>query len=777
MIASVLRACYTVLIDARKGVERVAVTDANSSRILEGLNEEQVQAVQTTDGPLLILAGAGSGKTSVLTRRIAYLIAGRQTPPWAILAITFTNKAAREMRDRIERLVGPAAADIWTSTFHALCARILRRDIVHLGYSTSFTVLDAADQLSVVKRVMSDMNIDTKKFDPKAVLHQISQNKNELRGAAKVRDVAGSLFERLVGDVYLEYERRLRANQSLDFDDLIMKTVELFRTVPDTLHYYQNRFTHVHVDEYQDTNYAQYVLVKLLAEKRQNLCVVGDSDQSIYGWRGADIRNILDFERDYPSAKVIRLEQNYRSTGRILRVANQVIQNNQLRKEKNLWTNAGEGEKIRLYFASDERAEAQFVADQIEQLVRKDKSYPDVSVLYRTNAQSRVIEELFLQRGIPYRIYGGLKFYDRREIKDVLAYLRLVLNPDDDVSFSRVVNVPKRGLGQTTIDKLETYARSHGISLFEAAAHAGEAGISKRANDTLQQFIQLILTLRQQKEFLPLTDLTETLFVRSGYREALELEKTLEAQSRVENLDEFLSLTREFDENGTREGEIGALEQFLTDVALVADSDLNKGKPQVGETSEQDVVTMMTLHSAKGLEFPVVFLVGMEEGVFPHKRALDSEEEMEEERRLCYVGITRAKEELYLTTCGSRMIFGERRPFTTSRFLAEMPAEDVEKDGAAMRHTMGYSAQMSTRAPRAHVEPMPSKLVVPQSFGADLSLQYEPGDIVEHRKWGAGVILTSHGQGESLELTVRFEEPIGDRKLFAKFAPITKVEG
>ncbi|WP_146824589.1 DNA helicase PcrA [Alicyclobacillus suci] len=750
----------------------------SAQSILEGLNPEQQRAVQTTDGPLLIMAGAGSGKTSVLTRRIAYLIAERRVPPWGILAITFTNKAAREMRDRIQKLVGNIGADIWTSTFHALCARILRRDIQHIGYASSFTVLDGADQLSVVKRVMADMNIDVKKYDPKGILHQISQHKNELRDGVRVRDMAGSPYERLVGDVYLEYERRLRQNQSLDFDDLIMKTVELFRQSPDTLNYYQNRFTHVHVDEYQDTNHAQYMLVKLLADKRKNLCVVGDSDQSIYGWRGADIRNILDFERDYPDAQVIRLEQNYRSTGRILRIANQVIQNNRKRMEKNLWTSAGEGEKATLHHASDERAEAVFVAGQIESLVKQGYTYPDFGVLYRTNAQSRVIEEIFLQKGIPYRIYGGLKFYDRKEIRDVLAYLRLVLNPDDDVSFARVVNVPKRGLGQTTVERLEAYARNHNCSLFDAAQKAVDAGVSKRAASALAGFVQIILTLQQQRAFLPLTDLTEELLSRSGYREALQLEKTLEAQSRLENLDEFLSLTREFDENGAQDTQVSALEQFLTDVALVADSDLNKGKPESQEESEG--VTMMTLHSAKGLEFPVVFLVGMEEGIFPHKRALDEEDEMEEERRLCYVGITRAMQRLFLTTCSSRMIFGERRPFTTSRFLAEMPAQDVEKDGVFFQAKSDYSSAFqpnSSTAPAANTSFQGSRMTMPQSFGADLSVSYEPGDKVEHRKWGIGEIISRSGSGESLELVVRFLDPVGERKLFAKFAPITKVAG
>lgn len=766
-----------------KGVGRVSPTQVTGRQILDGLNKEQQRAIQTTDGPLLILAGAGSGKTSVLTRRVAYLIADRHIPPWAILAITFTNKAAREMRERIEALVGFAAADIWTSTFHTFCARLLRREIAKMGYAQSFTVLDAADQLSVVKRVMRDSNIDVKKFEPRAFQHQISQFKNELKTATKVRDDAGSPYEELLGNVYLEYERRLKENQSLDFDDLIMKTVQLFRESPETLKSYQHRFTHIHVDEYQDTNYAQYMLVKLLAERRKNLCVVGDSDQSIYGWRGADIRNILDFERDYPDATVIRLEQNYRSTKRILRIANEVIQNNRLRKEKNLWTSADDGAKAQLYHAGDERAEALFLADTVEDLVRTGSHYDEMGILYRTNAQSRVIEEIFLQRGIPYRIYGGLKFYDRKEIKDIIAYLRLVLNPDDDVSFARVVNVPKRGVGQTSVNKLEALARDRGTSVFQAAQAAVSAGLSKRAANTVGEFVQLILTLQQQRDFLPLTDLTDELLTRSGYRDWLAQEKTLEAQSRLENLDEFLSLTREFDENGmTRDDEIGPLEQFLTDVALVADSDLNKGKPDASEPTDE--VTMMTLHSAKGLEFPMVFLVGLEEGVFPHQRALDSndEMEMEEERRLCYVGVTRAKQRLYMTSCSSRMIFGSRRPFMASRFLSEMPEEDIEQERPVVQQDFASAFRSRSSAPSRQVgqQREPSNrsglgTIVPQSFGADLSLSYEPGERVAHRKWGEGEILSSTGSGDGLELVVRFLDPIGERKLFAKFAPITKV--
>ncbi|MCL6443518.1 MAG: UvrD-helicase domain-containing protein, partial [Alicyclobacillus sp.] len=441
----------------------------NPAEILAGLNPEQQRAVQTTEGPLLVVAGAGSGKTSVLTRRIAYLIATKRVPPWAILAITFTNKAAREMRDRLERLVSPAAAaDIWAATFHSMCVRVLRRDADKLGWKTGFTILDDTDQLTLIKHILSDQNVDPKRFEPRAVLSAISSAKNQLRTGAQVRDRAGNLFERVVGDAYLEYERRLKANNSFDFDDLIMKTVQLFEQHPDVLQFYHHKFHYIHVDEYQDTNHAQYRLVKLLAQAKRNLCVVGDSDQAIYGWRGADIQNILQFERDYPEAQVIRLERNYRSTKTILDIANAVIQNNTMRKEKNLWTDAEQGDKAILYEAENEHDEARFIANQIDALRRAGGRLSDVAVLYRTNAQSRVIEEVLLQAGMPYRIFGGLKFYDRKEIKDIIAYLRLIVNPADDMSFVRVIQAPKRGIGNTSLDKLQAFAAGHGLSLFEA---------------------------------------------------------------------------------------------------------------------------------------------------------------------------------------------------------------------------------------------------------------------------------------------------------------------
>lgn len=737
-------------------------------QIVGSLNPEQRLAVEMTDGPVLVIAGAGSGKTSVLTRRIAYLMATKGVPPWGILAITFTNKAAREMRDRIEQLVGPAANDIWATTFHAMCVRILRRDIEHIGYQKGFTILDGTDQLATIKRIMMEMNLDIKQFEPRAIQNAISSAKNELTPGAKVRDGAGNPFHKVVGDVYLEYERRLRTNNALDFDDLIMKTVQLFEQHADVLAFYHNKFHYVHVDEYQDTNHAQYRLVSLLAQKRKNICVVGDSDQSIYGWRGADIQNILQFERDYPNTKVIRLEQNYRSTQTILDIANEVISRNTERKEKNLWTQNVKGEHASLHRASDERAEARFIVEKIESHRSQGGHYQNCAVLYRTNAQSRVLEEAFLLQGVPYRIFGGLKFYERKEIKDTLSYLRLLVNPADDVSFRRVINVPKRGIGDGTLDKLQRFANAYGLSLFAAAEKAHQAGVAGKTVKAIAEFVQMLDQLIQMRAFLNVTELTEEVFTRSGYKSALKAEKTLEAEARVENLEEFLSVTREFDARRDVAQEEDELLLFLTDVALVADTDMNGGKPDVQPTPEDsDQVVMMTLHSAKGLEFPLVFLPGFEEGLFPHKRALDSEHEMEEERRLCYVGITRAMSKLYMTTCASRTIFGQYKPAIPSRFLAEMPKEliDVEDGTAMVRPQWTPRPDSNGRG----------QISVPPSFGADLTLEYRPGEKVEHRKWGVGTVVDSSGLGEELELTIAFPAPIGIKRLAARFAPVQKV--
>ncbi|MBX5436948.1 MAG: DNA helicase PcrA [Alicyclobacillaceae bacterium] len=754
------------------------------AKLLEGLNPPQRLAVETTEGPVLVIAGAGSGKTSVLTRRIAYLIATRRAAPWSILAITFTNKAAREMQGRIASWVGPAAGDIWAMTFHAMCVRILRRDIQRLGFTPGFTVLDAADQLAAVRRVMADLNIDTKRYEPRAVLAAISQAKNQLKPAARFRDEAGNPFLRVAGDVYLEYERRLRVNQSLDFDDLIFKTVELLEREPEVLSFYHHKFHYLHVDEYQDTNHAQYRLVHLLAAGRRNICVVGDSDQAIYGWRGADIRNILEFERDYPDAAVIRLEQNYRSTKTILAIANEVIRHNTGRREKTLWTAAEEGEPATVCVLSDERSEAQYVADTIQALRPQLSSYADVAVLYRINAQSRVLEEVLLERGIPYRIYGGLKFYDRKEIKDVLAYLRLAVNPADDVSFERVVNVPRRGIGDTTLEKLRSFAETQGCSLFDAARRAEEAGVSGRIARTLRAFVELVEALGKLSRYLSVTELTEGLLRRTGYRESLVQEGTLEAESRVENLDELLTVTREFDQRWAQTAGSGPLEAaetaavaaFLSEVALLSDAD---GPPGRAEADESDQVHLMTLHSAKGLEFPVVFLVGLEEGLFPNSRALASEYEMEEERRLCYVGITRAKRRLYLTTCTGRTMFGEFHRTVPSRFLQEMPAQYVRLEQPVFASSGGGLPAWGARPRRFQGVPLrePRHAVEPTGHSGDdqAGAPYRAGDRVEHRKWGVGTVVEVRGSDEDQELAIAFAAPIGVRRLLARFAPIRKM--
>jgi len=656
--------------------ERAQTDSPDPDAMLEQLNPRQREAVTTTEGPLLVMAGAGSGKTRVLAYRIAYLIAKNIAPPWAILAITFTNKAAREMQERVVNLVGPAAADIWVSTFHSMCVRILRKDIERIGYGSSFGILDATDQLSVVRNVMKELNLDTKRFEPKAVLAAISAAKNELVTAEQYADRQGDFFQSIVAKVYLQYQKRLKSNNALDFDDLIMLTVRLFREEPEVLDYYQRKFRYIHVDEYQDTNHAQYALCKLLAARHRNFCVVGDSDQSIYRWRGADITNILNFEKDYPEAKTVLLEQNYRSTSTILDAANAVIANNVGRKAKNLWTERRGGENIVVCEADTEHGEGMFVAGEIRRNVEEGRfRYADHAVLYRTNAQSRVIEEILIKSEIPYRIVGGIRFYDRKEIKDMLAYLRLAANPDDDISMERVINVPRRGIGDTTWDKVATEAAARGVSVFRLLCDGlDELDIQARARKALGEFRDLIHNLHQMSEYLSVTELTERAAEMSGYREELRRENTLEAQARLENIDELLSVTQEFE----KRNEDKSLLAFLTDLALIADIDTLES----GEDA-QDAVVLMTLHSAKGLEFPAVFIVGMEEGIFPGSRALMEPEELEEERRLCYVGITRAMRRLYLSYARTRLLYGRTSSNMPSRFLAEIPdgLKDVRQSG------------------------------------------------------------------------------------------------
>ncbi|EID43079.1 ATP-dependent DNA helicase pcrA [Parageobacillus thermoglucosidasius TNO-09.020] len=726
-----------------------------SEKLLANLNEQQQAAVKTTEGPLLIMAGAGSGKTRVLTHRIAYLLAEKQVAPWNILAITFTNKAAREMKERVQALLGGAAEEIWISTFHSMCVRILRRDIDRIGIDRNFSILDTTDQLSVLKNILKEKNIDPKKFDPRSILGTISSAKNELLSPEKFAKKAGNYYEKIVSDVYEEYQKRLLRNHALDFDDLIMTTIQLFERVPEVLEHYQYKFQYIHIDEYQDTNRAQYMLVKMLASRFQNICVVGDADQSIYRWRGADIQNILSFEKDYPNAKVILLEQNYRSTKRILQAANEVIENNVNRKPKKLWTENPEGQKIVYYEAMNEADEAQFVAGKIKEYVESGKRrYSDFAVLYRTNAQSRVMEEVLLKSNIPYQIVGGLKFYDRKEIKDILAYLRVIANPNDDISLLRIINVPKRGIGASTLDKIVNYASENELSVFEALGELEHIGLSARIAASLLEFRRMLEQWGQLQEYVSVTELVEEVLDKSGYREMLKVENTLEAQSRLENIDEFLSVTKHF-ENVSEDKSLIA---FLTDLALISDIDqLNDADGEDG-----DAVVLMTLHSAKGLEFPVVFLIGMEEGIFPHSRSLEDEDEMEEERRLAYVGITRAEEELFLTSAQMRTLFGYTNMNAVSRFIHEIPEELVER---VNKRTAWAPAGKQTAF---------RKMAVASSTDGE-TVPWKVGDKVEHKKWGIGTVVSVRGEGEDKELDIAFPSPVGIKRLLAKFAPITKV--
>lgn len=735
-----------------------------TDKLLNGLNPEQQRAVKTTDGPLLLMAGAGSGKTRVLTHRIAYLMVEKQVNPYNILAITFTNKAAREMKERIYSMMGGVADEIWVSTFHSMCVRILRRDIDRLGYNRNFTILDTTDQQSVVKTILKEKNLDPKKYDPRAILGAISSAKNELIGPEEFAKNAGGHMDQIVADVYELYQKRLRKNQALDFDDLIMTTIQLFQRVPEVLTFYQRKFQYIHVDEYQDTNRAQYMLVKLLAQRFQNLCVVGDSDQSIYRWRGADIANILSFEKDYPRSEVILLEQNYRSTKRILFAANEVIKNNLNRRDKNLWTENPEGNKIFYYRADSEQSEAQFVAGKIKEAVQSgERKYSDFAILYRTNAQSRVMEEVLLKSNIEYSIVGGVKFYDRKEIKDTLAYLRLIANPDDDISLTRVINVPKRGVGSSSVDKIANFADMHDMSMFQALGSIELIGLSPKITKACREFYDLINNYTHMQEYLSVTELVEEVLEKTGYYEMLKAEKSIEAQSRLENLDEFLSVTKNFEEGN----EDKSLIAFLTDLALVADIDkLDEDGKQV------DTVVLMTLHSAKGLEFPVVFLLGLEEGVFPHSRSLMEEAEMEEERRLAYVGITRAEEELFITNAQMRTLFGRTNMNPPSRFIGEIPANLIDglepkKPTLQSQSASPFAARQAAAVRKPVLRPMTN------STGGE-ELGWKVGDKAVHGKWGTGTVVSVKGEGEGIELDIAFPKPVGIKRLLAKFAPITK---
>ena len=740
--------------------------------IYDTLNKPQKEAVYYTDGPLLILAGAGSGKTRVLTHRIAYLIEELGVNPWNILAITFTNKAAGEMRQRVDSLVGFGSESIWVSTFHSMCVRILRRYIDRLGYDNRFTIYDTDDQKTLMKAVCKKVDIDTKQFKERMLLSVISSAKNEMILPEEFELNAGGDFVQLkIAKVYREYEAQLKANNALDFDDLLVKTVHLLQTQPDVRENYQERFRYIMVDEYQDTNTVQFKLVSLLAGKYRNLCVVGDDDQSIYKFRGANIRNILDFEKEYPDAKVIKLEQNYRSTENILNAANSVISNNKGRKEKTLWTDNGEGEKICLKQFDTAYDEAEYIAEDIRREVREGASYNDSAILYRTNAQSRLFEEKFVAMSIPYKIVGGVNFYARREIKDVLAYLKTVDNGQDDLAVRRIINVPKRGIGLTTINRIQEAADARGISFYEALLAPELIPGAARSASKLDSFAALIEYFKGQAEKESLTDLLNEILDMTGYVQSLEGDDPADLESRVENIDELLNKAAAYEEDCADRDEKPTLSGFLEEVALVADID--------SLDENQDYVVLMTLHSAKGLEFPHVYLAGMEDGLFPSYMTItgDDPEELEEERRLCYVGITRAEQKLTMTAARMRMVRGETRYNKLSRFVKEIPQELLDM-GSGSRLQAGASGGYAAEKPyvsKASRQPFHTltkgSQLTAQKGG---TLSYGVGDRVRHVKFGEGTVLDIREGGRDYEVTVEFDTA-GVRKMFAMFARLEKI--
>lgn len=735
--------------------------------LLQGLNPAQYEAVTHGEGPLLVVAGAGSGKTRVLTHRIAHLIQAHHVSPFEILAITFTNKAAGEMKDRIGRLVGPVAEKMWVSTFHSACVRILRRDAQLLGYPSAFTIYDQSDAVRLTGYVLRDLNIDPKRFPPRSVHATISAAKNDGTSAEDYLERASVIHERRIGEVFVEYQARLRKAGAMDFDDLLGVTVELLRTQPQVLGHYRGRFGNVLVDEYQDTNPVQNDLVMLLGEEHRNVCVVGDLDQSIYAFRGADMRNLLEFEHTFPDATTVVLEQNYRSTQNILDAANAVIANNTARKPKDLWTDEGPGEPIVRFQGDDEAEESQWVAHQISSLhERGDLRWSDVAVFYRTNAQSRVLEEQFLRSGIPYRVVGGLRFYDRREVRDALAYLKVVANPTDEVSVKRVLNTPKRGIGDQTVGRLDAYAHAHGVTFMDALRRWDDAGAGARAARGIESFTNLIDELSAELDRGP-GHLLEQILERSGYAAELDAEHTLEAEGRQENLAELVGMAAEY----------GTVDEFLEQVSLVADTDQ---LPDESDPTDTGVV-LMTLHSAKGLEFPVVFLVGMEEGVFPHMRSLTEPADLEEERRLAYVGITRARERLFLSYAWCRSLYGSTQYNPPSRFLDEIPEElTVEAEASrskrsrSSRREGGWESTSWAPSGRDRQMERATRPAPPTPSGAH-ALDIRVGDDVVHTKWGEGVVLHMEGQGDKTEAVVRFPD-VGEKRLLLSWAPIEKAK-
>ena len=728
----------------------LAVTE---SPLFEHLNPTQREAVAATEGPVLVIAGAGSGKTRVLTFRIAHLVKDLGVSPYDILAITFTNKAAGEMKERVAQLVGGVAHNMWVSTFHSACVRMLRQDIHRLGYRTSFSIYDEADANRLISMCVKDLDLDTKKFPPRQIKAAISKAKNELIDYESFASTDAGFYHEKISDIYRLYQQRLVEASAVDFDDILKLTVELLQAFPEVLERWQTKFQYILVDEYQDTNHAQYMLVKMLASKHRNICVVGDSDQSIYAFRGADLRNIMAFEKDYPDARLVLLEQNYRSTQTILDAANAVIVNNAARQPKKLWTDEGAGEHIVVFEGQDEHEEAAFVAEEIARLQDLDISLHDIAVFYRTNAQSRVIEELFVRFGVTYQVMGGLKYYDRREVKDALAYMRAVVNPDDQVALKRIINVPKRSIGDTSVAHVDRFAERNGIGFMGALRRAGEiSNLTARAQRSILEFVALMDVLAVKAALGPEAAVDAVLH-DTGYLDAIRSERTIEAMGREENLKELLTAAAEFEETGPASvgpddwagmDGTGKLEMFLAAISLVADTDTK---------IDSSKVTLMTLHNAKGLEYPVVFLTGLEDGVFPHMRALGDPKELEEERRLCYVGLTRAEERLYLTRAWSRNLWGQNNFNGPSRFLNEIPDHLMRKAKRARR-----SATMESRTPTATVS------------DSDI----ERGDRVRHSHWGEGVVRDIVGAGDRAEAVVAFDGP-GTKRLLLAWAPLEKV--
>ena len=722
------------------------MTVKSEKAILKDLNPEQREAALYFDGPLLILAGAGSGKTRVLTHRVALLVGSRGVDPGRILAITFTNKAAEEMRGRIHRLVGPRAGAIWISTFHSACSRILRREAERLGYRKGFVIYDDDDQLRMISRIIRDMDLDAKRFPPRLVRSLIEDAKNEMVDADSYRDRIKDELTEVASGVYKAYQKQLFRNNAMDFDDLLLNAVAVFELYPLVLEHYQERFSYINVDEYQDTNPAQYRLVKLLSAGHRNLCVVGDDDQGIYSWRGADLRNILEFEKDYPESKVVRLERNYRSTRVILEAANHVVSVIPGRKEKSLWTEREEGEPIRYFFANSGSDETAYVALEINRLLEGGEyGHRDFAVFYRTNAQSRPFEEMLLRFGIPYKIVGGFKFYERKEVKDALAYLKFLLNPDDAVSLRRIINEPKRGIGDTSLAHLEAFARTQGVGMWEALRRADEApGLGAAARKKLAGFVELMQGLSGELERLPLPELLQAVLERSGYLDALTREGTFEAEGRAENLQELKNAMVEFNSSNPTDG----LDAFLERVSLVAEIDLYD--------EDEGAVTLMTLHNAKGLEFPAVFIVGMEDGVFPHLRCMGSMESMEEERRLFYVGVTRARDRLYLTGAAYRSLYGNLKMSPESRFIRDIPRQHMEviaPEGPAAVEGIGDRVRLE-------------ELDV-------MAAAFRVGDSVVHDKFGEGVVTSLTRSRSGPEIMVNFPT-VGEKLLLLEYAPLRK---